>query len=152
MDDMRDQAVQMLRSCVAGRTHQIARIVSARYDQALRQHGVTSNQLTLLCLVSMLQPVRPADMLGYLQMEQSTLSRNLERLEKHEWVRRLSDPEDNRAVRFELTAAGTDKLREAYAGWQEAQEWAESALGQDNIGGLERTAHRLNPLMPVRKG
>lgn len=152
MDDMRDQAVEMLRGCVAGRTHQIARIVSAHYDNALREHGVTSNQLTLLCLVAMLQPVRPADMLGYLQMEQSTLSRNVERLAKKGWLRRIPHEDDARSIRFELTHEGKAKLKTAYAGWEDAQRWAQQALGDEGIEHLELTANRLNPLMPVRKG
>lgn len=147
MDD-RSFAQCMLTQCVAGRTHQIARIVSARYDQAMKPYGLTSNQMTLLCLVALLQPTTSSSMLPYLKMEQSTLSRNLERLVAKEWLERSPGKDDSRTTCLSLTAAGSAKLREGRAGWDKAQAWAAEALGDASIVGLNETAHRLNPLMP----
>ncbi|MHA7819518.1 MAG: MarR family winged helix-turn-helix transcriptional regulator [Erythrobacter sp.] len=147
MED-REFAQEMLMQCVAGRTHQVARIVSARYDQALKEFGLTSNQLTLLCLVATLEPVRPSDMLPYLRMEQSTLSRNLERLVDRGLLERREDEADSRSVQMVLTKAGSQTLRAARDGWDRAQEWAVEALGQSGVEELSLTARRLNPLMP----
>lgn len=141
-------AADMLEQCVAGRTLQVARIVSAKFDQALKEYGLTSNQLTLLCLVATLEPVRPRDMLPYLKMEQSTLSRNLDRLVDRGLLERREDEADSRSVRMALTKAGSQKLRSARAGWDCAQEWAEEALGRAGIEEIAVTARRLNPLMP----
>ncbi|MDE1467812.1 MarR family winged helix-turn-helix transcriptional regulator [Aurantiacibacter sp. D1-12] len=148
MDDTRDLALRMLQGCVAGRTHQIARIVSAQYDAALKPYGLTANQLTLLCMTAVMQPVRPRDMLPYLKMEQSTLSRSLDRLVKNGWLKRDTDPEDSRSHRMALTSQGTTKLAEAQAGWGEAQAWADEAMGKQGIASFTKVARQLNPLMP----
>lgn len=145
----REIALGMLSECVAGRTHQIARIVSAEYDKALKEFELTANQLTLLCMTALMQPVRAQDMLPYLKMEQSTLSRSLDRLVAKGWLARQPDPEDSRAVRVALTAQGSEKLHAAQEGWQQAQDWAIKALGAEGIDGFHQTAHRLNPLMPL---
>lgn len=144
-----DFAQEMLAQCVAGRTHQIARIVSQNFDQALKPFGLTSNQLTLLCMVALFQPTSSTEMLPYLKMEQSTLSRNLERLERNGWIERAHAADDSRKVALRLTVQGSAKLREARPGWDAAQDWARDALGATGITDIAQTAHRLNPLMPI---
>jgi DNA-binding MarR family transcriptional regulator len=143
-----EEARAMLSACVAGRTHQIARVVSAQYDAALKDYDLTANQLTLMCIVTLMQPVRPRDMLPYLKMEQSTLSRSLDRLVQRGWLKRESDGDDHRSVYMAMTSQGAAKLHEARTGWDKAQAWAGRALGDEGIACFSRTAHRLNPLLP----
>ena len=101
-----DRAKDILTHCVAGRTHQIARIVSARYDSALEAHGLTSHQLTLLSMICMMQPVAPASMLPYLKMDQSTLSRNLDRLVNKGWLEAVADDNDRRFSPSQVDGCG----------------------------------------------
>ena len=81
-------------------------------------------------------------------MEQSTLSRNLDRMVDKGWLAKMPDPGDARTTSLELTPEGTAKLHDARAGWDDAQAWALDAFGTGGVLALDRSAHRLNPLMP----
>lgn len=141
-------AKDILGNCVAGRTLQVARIVSARYDAALSRHGLTAHQLTLLSMITKMQPVAARDMLPYLKMEQSTLSRNLDRMEARGWIEVGADKADSRSKRVSLTSDGTRTLRAAHEDWRKAQQWARREFGDEGFDGLRALAHAINPLLP----
>lgn len=143
-----DLAQDILSHCIAGRTHQIARIISARYDSALAAAGLTSHQLTLLSMICKMQPVQPKDMLPFLKMDQSTLSRNLERMADKGWLSSVRNDEDKRLKQFALTPAGETKLREGHECWTTAQQGAAESLGEESFRGLKEIANALNPLLP----
>lgn len=145
---LEDIAREILGQCLAGRTLQIARIVSARYDRALSQHGLTAHQLTLLSMIALRQPIAARDMLPYLKMEQSTLSRNLERMAARGWLAFSPDETDSRTRLAQLTAAGQHTLRSAHQSWRETQSWARLEFGQDGAEAIIALAHALNPLLP----
>lgn len=146
-DTLTPIARDMLETCVAGRVRQISRVVSARYDDALRDHGVTANQLTILCLFAVLGPSRSVDIEPYLASEQSTLSRNLARMIDKSWVRKTGDA-DGRAHRLALTPKGKRVIEAVHGDWQDAQDWARKLLGNPGIESLHRVAKSLNPLIP----
>ena len=138
----------MLGLCVAGRTLQMARIVSARYDEALRPYDITAHQLTLMSIVAKRKSVSPRDMIPFLKMDQSTLSRNLSRLVDKGLLRSEPDRSDARTQVISLTPEGRKTWRRAYAGWREAQEWALQAFGDGDMRELRRIAEKLNPMLP----
>ncbi len=144
----KDLALDMLTQCVAGRTLQVARIVSAKYDQALAPYGITAHQLTLLSMVARRQPVAPRDLLPFLKMDQSTLSRNLDRMQAKGWIRFSSDPDDARSRLASLTAEGEQIFFEAVEGWREAQAWALEELGEHGVADIKSVAQSLNPQLP----
>lgn len=141
-------AEEILGSCIAGRTLQIARIVSARYDAALAQYDLTAHQLTLLSMIALMQPVAARDMLPFLKMEQSTLSRNLDRMAGRGWVRIEPDADDSRTRRVSLSDEGSLTLRSVRLAWQEVQDTLQTDIGEHGFDDLRRLAHTLNPLLP----
>lgn len=147
---MKDEEIagDMLARCVAGRTLQMARIISARFDEALRPFGITAHQLTLLSMVAVRKSTTPREMIPFLKMDQSTLSRNLARLIDKGLLRSEPGEDDARTHRITLTRQGRGTWREAYAGWKEAQEWAEDAFGKQDMTELRNIADRLNPMLP----
>jgi DNA-binding MarR family transcriptional regulator len=59
-----------------------------------------------------LGPVRLSTLAQVLSLDISTVSRQVPVLERHGWVVRQRDPEDQRAQLFELTDAGREVLTE----------------------------------------
>ena len=143
------QAIEILTECVAGRTLQLARIVAAQYDRALASVGVTPQQMTLLCVVCKRQPVSPREVLPYLKMDQSTLSRNLDRMVEKGWLSTNVEADDGRIKLYSLTKAGERTIAAAHSHWLDAQAWANDALGTDGITDIKRIANNLNPLLPL---
>jgi len=127
------------RECVAGRLRLINRVITGLYDEALRPLDLKLSQMTLLVLASNLGVARPADVCCALQMDPSTLSRNLERMRAQGWIERLPG-EDAREHCFGLTLEGKKLLRRAVPAWQRAQRNANALLGEKGAAALRRIA------------
>jgi DNA-binding MarR family transcriptional regulator len=81
-------------------------------------------------------PVAPSAIARYLDIEKSTLSRNLRLMKAAGWVRGRFEGSEKR---LELTAAGRRLLTDAYPLWERAQKKVRDLLGTrtvDALGGL----------------
>ena len=72
--------------CLAVRVRLLNRTITGIYDEALRPLGLTTGQLNILVLVAKLGPVAPGEVARKLNMEKSTVSRNIERMQRHGWL------------------------------------------------------------------
>ena len=124
----------MADTCYARRARQLGRTVSRVFDDALRPHGLTSSQLNLLVAIELHDGVRPADLAHHLDLEKSTLSRNLSRMQEHGWIEIQSD--GGREQRLSLQPAGRRLLRLAYPAWTRAQEAVRERLGDSVLAAL----------------
>jgi len=76
--------------CLAIRVRRLGRVVSRIYDTALAPYGISIAQVNLLAAIAVARGARPTDLTQVLDVEKSTLSRDLKRMEDLGWVR--SDP------------------------------------------------------------
>ncbi|MCB1019434.1 MAG: winged helix-turn-helix transcriptional regulator [Acidobacteria bacterium] len=127
---------KILHDCLATRVRRINRIVTSIYDEALRPYGLKISQMNILVAAGTRSPARPAELARALDIDPSTLSRNLRILHRHGWIEFLEDSEDARAQPFHVTAAGCDLIDRAYPAWNEAQRKTEQALGPDVVEAL----------------
>ncbi len=81
-------------------------LVNAVYTASAREHGITSQQGQLLCVL-MGRPLGMTELGETLGLAKSSLTGLVDRTAKLGLVRREPDPEDGRAVRVALTGAGT---------------------------------------------
>ena len=139
-------ARRVIGNCLAGRVRQINRVVTAHYDRQLDAIGVTANQLTILSAIALLQPVSQTDLIPYLLMEPSTLSRNTQRMLKNQWLATIPG-EDRRSHLFVVAPEGVRVLAEVEPYWEAAHEWAEKALGKADA--IREIAHAINPKVPL---
>ena len=66
--------------CIATRVRQLSRIITRVYDDAMRAHKITASQFTLLTQLAQTDGITAAEIGLELDIEKSTLSRNLKRL------------------------------------------------------------------------
>ncbi len=133
--------------CLAVRVRRLERVISRIYDAALAEHGINIAQLNLLAAIAVGGRARPSDLTQLLDVEKSTLSRNLKRMESLGWVR--SDPTVPRRGRpLGLTPAGSRILIKMRAVWEKAQAMALSELGQRSFAQPHKL---LSPLAPSAK-
>ena len=90
------------KTCIAVRLRLLNRVVTNFYDDALRPLGLKVSQLNILIVTARLGLARPAQVCEILQLDTSTLSRNVERLQAHGWLEVVPE-EDARAQPFRLT-------------------------------------------------
>jgi DNA-binding MarR family transcriptional regulator len=90
-------------------------LVNAVYAESAREHGLTSQQGQLLCVL-MAQPYGMGELGAMLGLAKSSLTGLVDRTERHGLVERRPDPADTRAVRVGLTRRGSGVAEEFYAG------------------------------------
>lgn len=129
--------------CVGARVRILARAISAIYDDQLRPHGVRFSQMNILVTTAKLGTARQADICRVLQMDHSTVSRNVERMCVSGWLERLADNDDARVSPFAITSSGTRLIRKAYPAWRQAQNSIVTLLGQDNTESLKSSVGRI---------
>src|SRR5271165_3867715 len=116
------------RTGIAVRLRLLNRVITGFYDEALRPLGLRVSQLNILIVTAKLGLARPAQVCEILQLDTSTLSRNVQPLQAHGWLEVVPD-EDGRAQPFRLTPKGLRLIEKAVPAWEEAQRQAVELLG-----------------------
>src|SRR5215472_1952968 len=130
------------RRCIAVRLRLLNRVVTNLYDDALRPLGLKVSQLNILIVTAKLGLARPAQVCEILQLDASTLSRNVKPLQAHGWLEVVPE-EDARAQPFRLTLQGKRLIEKAVPAWEQAQRQAADLLGDEGIALLDKTAKRM---------
>ena len=127
--------------CLARRAGVLSRKLTRIYDDALRPLGLTAGQLNVLVVIANRGPVSPGDIARRLNMEKSTVSRNLARMRDNDWIT-VAAGESGQKQRLTLNRRGKALLERALPPWEEAQTQASALLGQrgaDSIRSLGNT-------------
>jgi DNA-binding MarR family transcriptional regulator len=130
------------RTCIAVRLRLLNRVVTNFYDDALRPLGLKVSQLNILVVAAKLGLARPAKVCEILQLDASTLSRNVERMRARGWLEVVPD-QDARAQPFRPTPQGRRLIEKAVPAWEEAQRQAGELLGDEGTALLDRAARKL---------
>jgi DNA-binding MarR family transcriptional regulator len=130
---------ELVHDCLAVRVRLIGRAVTAVYDGALERHGLTIAQVNLLAATGKAGPCSPSTLGAALQLEKSTVSRNLTLLLKHDWIQAVSS--DGKGMRqVALTRAGRVKIESVMPEWRQAQRQAEELLGTTGMTAIREIA------------
>jgi DNA-binding MarR family transcriptional regulator len=89
-------------------------LVNAVYAESAREHGITSQQGHLLCVL-MAGPCGMGELGAMLRLAKSSVTGLVDRSERNGLVRREADQLDTRAVRVALTGHGSRLAEEFYA-------------------------------------
>ncbi len=131
--------------CLATRVRQLSRIITRVYDDALRPLGITASQFTLLTQLAQQDGITAVEIGFTLDIEKSTLSRNLKRLLALGLI--IMDPPAGRRGRgLHLTAHGQAVLKDAYPVWQSAQNRAIAVMGPESRSTLDGLLHHAEKL------
>jgi DNA-binding MarR family transcriptional regulator len=117
-------------------------MVSAIYDRKLASSGVKTSQFSVLVAVANRERPRPAELIKALQLDESTLSRNVERMCAKGWLR-LASGDDRRSHVIEITDKGNALLRKCLPAWQREQEEVTRLLGPESIAALRLALRKL---------
>ncbi|KUF13781.1 MULTISPECIES: MarR family winged helix-turn-helix transcriptional regulator [Streptomyces] len=120
----RNGPVSMLVSRVA-RLHRIAA------GKLLKGLGLYPGQEFLMMHLWDAGPVRQSELIKAVDLDPSTVTKMLQRLEQAGHVRRRPDPEDRRAVLVESTEASCGLLTEVQRSWGELEEQTLAGLTPD---------------------
>ena len=124
-----------VRCCACANIRRTDRVVTGFYDEILAPSGLYTTQLTLLATLAEAAPITINRLAEIMEMDRTTLTRNLELLIKRHLVR-SEEGEDRRTRQVGLTKEGEQALGRAWPLWQEAQARIEQALGRERFDGL----------------
>jgi DNA-binding MarR family transcriptional regulator len=128
-DPARAAARRIAEECIALRVRRLGRTVTRIYDDALRPHGLRTAQLNMLVAIAAAGPLRPFELSRALDLEKSTVTRNLERMLSRGWIGQTPEPA-GAAYRVELRPAGDALLTRALPAWEAAQRRARRQVGE----------------------
>jgi DNA-binding MarR family transcriptional regulator len=133
--------------CLCLHAQRVARALARRFDEALRPHGLTSGQFSLLTALSGPQPPTVSEAADLLAMDRSTVTAALKPLARSGLVLVDSDPADGRVKRPRLTEAGCAVLARAGAAWRIAHDTLDRELGAptEAPAALRTLSTRLHP-------
>ena len=145
MDNEKDsRAIDAIaRTCIAVRLRLLNRVVTNLYDDALRPLGLKVSQLNVLVVTAKLGVAQPAKVCDLLQLDTSTLSRNVERMCARGWLRLVQDA-DRRSHLIEVTDNGQALIRKCLPAWQKAQAEVSRRLGTKTITELRCALRKLS--------
>jgi len=117
---MHEAAREIARDCLALRARRLERTLTRLYDRELRGVGITGSQLGMLVAIALLPNPTGAALGERLDLEKSTVSRNLARLA----AAGLVDDRDG----LRLTSRGAAAIRAGHTAWRRAQAQAQARL------------------------
>jgi DNA-binding MarR family transcriptional regulator len=123
------------RGCTNLKLRQASRRVTRHYEAYLGPTGLKITQYSLLSYVVKLGPLQPGALAAALQMDASTLSRNLQPLLRQGWLR-ASTGTDARCRVIEATPEGRARRAQAQKAWKDAQQALNRRLGAPRVAAL----------------
>src|SRR5262249_39272885 len=106
------------------------------YDDARGPRGITASQFTLLTQLAQQDGITAVEIGHALDIEKSTLSRNLKRLLKDGHIT-MDPPAGRRGRGLHLTAKGAQVIQHGYPGWREEQVRTSRVLGPESRSTLD---------------
>lgn len=126
--------------CLSVRLRLLNRAITKLYDDALRPVGIKSSQLNILVAAALDELTSPSTLCQRLKLDNSTLSRNVDRMAVRGWIELVPDSDDGRAHALRVTAKGRKLIERAEPAWTDAQNQALEMIGATNAKALSRAA------------
>ncbi|MEO8546364.1 MAG: MarR family winged helix-turn-helix transcriptional regulator [Betaproteobacteria bacterium] len=123
------------KGCTNFRLHRLMRRLDQVYDAELARAGLKTTQYSLLSHVVRMAPVRPGVLAQAMDLQPSTLTRNLQALVAAGWVE-VGAGSDARSRVVTATPAGIDKRKQAQRHWKAAQLRVNALLGEPQVRAL----------------
>lgn len=130
--------------CLCLHSQRAARALARRFDEALRPHGLTNQQFSLLMSLNRPEPPTMGPVAGLLAMDRTTLTAALKPLERRGLVGVEPDPRDRRTRRLRLTEAGHALLIAALPHWRETHAAIEADRPELDMNGLRASLRAIS--------
>jgi len=140
-------SVLVTQGCTCGRLRKLARRLTRIYDAHLAAEGIKVTQYSLLVTIGSGEDKTLSELALVMDMERTTLTRNLEPLETQGWVK-TKPGGDPRSRLVGITAAGRRKVEAVLPLWRKAQREVEATLGESRMGALHQEVDRALTALP----
>lgn len=132
--------------CYCGLTRRASRSLTEIYERELAPYGITQPQFSLLRAASNSGPMGITELAVQLNLDRTTLGRNLKLLEAQGLVVFVVNKSDQRERLVTLTRSGAKVSKEALAAWQAAQALIRRNIGKQKLAVLEQLVAEIDLL------
>jgi DNA-binding MarR family transcriptional regulator len=115
--------------CLCAAVRRAGRLLTRRYEEALRPAGLTVSQFELMMTLRAAGPIDQGALARLMECDQTTLSRNLKPLLAWRWIDEAKDERDARRRTYRISSLGASVLAEAMRFWRRVHTEMERALG-----------------------
>lgn len=141
-------------TCLCLHTQRAARALARLFDAALRPHGLTNGQFSLLMALNRPEPPSIGTLATFLAMDRTSLTAALKPLERRGLLRIEADRTDRRSRRVRITPDGVARLAAALPVWRATHARLDTALSEEAParlrGELRRVPEIAGALAPAR--
>jgi len=139
------------RGCTSQKTRVLSRRISQHFDHVIAASGLKTTQYSLLSGIVNLGPMRPGDLARTMNLDASTLTRNLQPLIAAGWVV-IGPGDDERSRRVEATESGRRKRADAQRAWKRAQLAFNERVGEAAVARLHSAIDDCMALLDANEG
>ncbi|MCH8263511.1 MAG: winged helix-turn-helix transcriptional regulator [Proteobacteria bacterium] len=140
---------KQLSECSCNMMRKSARKITQFYENNLREAGIKPTQFSILATLANTGPIQLTQLADRLVLERTSLTRNLNVLERNTWIDIQPGEEDSRQRVVSLTRNGYKQLDCAIPYWQKAQKAIAKDMGQETIIGLRTTLDEMTEIITV---
>lgn len=134
------------KECVAYNFQKTARHLAKFYRKTISLSGLQGTQFPLLLAIKLNEPVSISSLAQSLELDRTTLSRNLKRLVEKGYVVLVSE-EDLRVRNIHLTESGAETLNQALPLWEKAQNKVVKQFGKENWENMLQSMKELEKII-----
>jgi DNA-binding MarR family transcriptional regulator len=145
---VKDEPLSSPRGCTSQKVRRLSRRISQHFDHIVADSGLKTTQYSLLCNVATLGPLRPGELARAMNLDASTLTRNLQPLIAAGWID-VGPGADERSRLVSITDAGAHKRSEAQRSWKRAQIAFNERIGADAVARLHAAVDECMALLDV---
>ena len=118
--------------CINAKLRRLHRLINSAYQKMLKPFGLRGSMLSILFIIGKKERVNQKYIADALVLDQSTMSRDVKKLERDGLVR-ISKGLDPRHSELELTPQGQQLLEEISPVWEAMHQKVERILGQYSV-------------------
>lgn len=123
-----ENTIEVRDRCLCVRAQRAARTLARRFDEALKPHGLTNGQFSLLMSLNRPEAPRIGELAEFLAMDRTTITAALKPLERRGLVTISRDRKDARNRRPALTDTGRQILGEALPIWRKTHDAIDKSI------------------------
>lgn len=133
-------------NCMFNKIRTVSRYITNVYTGALRDIGITPVQFSMLTVIQILKEGNINDLSSALNMDRTTLNRNLKPLIREEIIY-VNESNDKRERRITITKKGEEIYEIGYIKWQKVQDEFKVSIGEDNWLELNEVLEKINKIV-----
>lgn len=133
----------IIQFCACANIRKAARIVTQTYEKKMAPTGLKVTQYYMLVNIARHCNISISELGNIMLLDQSTVTRNINILQKDNYVAITRDINDSRTKTVSITDSGLSKIEEATPIWLQLQENIETDMGTKKFKDLLQTLNQL---------